>query len=60
VDDRTINPHHFFPTIETAVTAFRRQTGAQWTDAGQAGSGEAPPGQTAVKQVRDIPASPAG
>jgi high affinity sulfate transporter 1 len=26
---RTINPHHFFPTIEDAVTAFRHETGAE-------------------------------
>jgi MFS superfamily sulfate permease-like transporter len=58
---RTISPQHFFPTIGAAVAAFRRQTGAQWTDAGQAGSGEAPPGQTAAETgARDIPASPTG
>jgi MFS superfamily sulfate permease-like transporter len=28
---RTINPGHFFPTIESAVAAFRRETGAEWT-----------------------------
>ena len=28
---RTIDPRHFFPTIESAVTAFRHQTGAEWT-----------------------------
>ena len=28
---RTIDPRHFFPTIEPAVAAFRAQTGAQWT-----------------------------
>ena len=27
---RTIDPGHFFPTIGAAVTAFRRQTGAEW------------------------------
>jgi high affinity sulfate transporter 1 len=27
---RTINPDHFFPTIESAVAAFRRETGAEW------------------------------
>ena len=34
---RTIDPSHFFPTIDTAVAAFRTQTGAQWTaaDTGQ-------------------------
>jgi high affinity sulfate transporter 1 len=39
---RTINPHHFFPTIEVAVTAFRQETGAQWAADGQAGSPPAP------------------
>jgi len=33
---RTIDPRHFFPTIESAVTAFRQETGAQWATAGQA------------------------
>ena len=28
---RTIEPRHFFPTVEAAVAAFRAQTGAQWT-----------------------------
>jgi high affinity sulfate transporter 1 len=27
---RTINPRHFFPTIESAVAAFQQQTGAEW------------------------------
>jgi high affinity sulfate transporter 1 len=27
---RTINPRHFFPTIEFAVTAFQQETGAEW------------------------------
>src|SRR6201997_2743978 len=31
---RTIDPRHFYPTIETAVTAFREETGAQWTAEG--------------------------
>jgi high affinity sulfate transporter 1 len=39
---RTINPHHFFPTIEVAVTAFRQETGAQWAADGQAGGPPAP------------------
>ena len=30
---RTIEPRHFFPTVGTAVAAFRAQTGAQWTPA---------------------------
>jgi high affinity sulfate transporter 1 len=28
---RTIDPRHFFPTVEAAVAAFRDETGAQWT-----------------------------
>jgi MFS superfamily sulfate permease-like transporter len=28
---RTIDPEHFFPTIEDAIAAFRRETGADWT-----------------------------
>ncbi|MEU3305070.1 sulfate permease [Streptomyces sp. NPDC006678] len=27
---RTIDPRHFVPTVEAAVTAFRLRTGAQW------------------------------
>ena len=32
---RTIDPDHFFPTVEAAVTAFRAGTGADWTPAVQ-------------------------
>jgi MFS superfamily sulfate permease-like transporter len=28
---RTLDPAHFFPTLDAAVDAFRRETGAQWT-----------------------------
>ncbi|MFE0256684.1 SulP family inorganic anion transporter [Streptomyces sp. NPDC059010] len=28
---RTIDPDHFFPTLEAAVAAFRERTGARWT-----------------------------
>jgi MFS superfamily sulfate permease-like transporter len=54
---RTIDPHHFFPTIESAVTAFRHQTGAEWTAPGQTD-----PGQTTASSgpAPDIPASPTG
>jgi hypothetical protein len=31
---RTIDPRHFYPTIESAVAAFRQETGADWTAAG--------------------------
>ncbi|MER6424577.1 sulfate permease [Streptomyces sp. NPDC001137] len=30
---RTIDPAHFFPTLESAVAAYRAQTGARWTPA---------------------------
>jgi MFS superfamily sulfate permease-like transporter len=59
---RTIDPRHFFPTIESAVTAFRHQTGAEWTAPGQTDPGQAAPGQTTASSgpTRDIPASPTG
>jgi hypothetical protein len=28
-----IEPRHFFPTVGTAVEAFRAETGAEWTTA---------------------------
>ncbi|MFD8305955.1 SulP family inorganic anion transporter [Streptomyces sp. NPDC059690] len=28
---RTIDPAHFFPTVEAAVAAYRERTGAEWT-----------------------------
>jgi len=31
---RTIDPRHFYPTVEAAVAAFRDETGAQWTAEG--------------------------
>jgi hypothetical protein len=56
---RTIDPRHFFPTLESAVTAFRQETGAEWTAADQATDDPAGPGQTAeTSPPRDIPASP--
>ena len=27
---RTIDPEHFFPTLDAAISAFRRETGATW------------------------------
>jgi high affinity sulfate transporter 1 len=49
---RTIDPHHFFPTIESAITAYRDQTGAQWTagqpSADQAAAGRTDPAKTAT------------
>jgi high affinity sulfate transporter 1 len=57
---RTIDPHHFFPTVEAAITAFRDETGAQWAAAGQPAGGLTVPGQTTpgTGPPRDIPASP--
>src|SRR5580700_8218385 len=37
---RTIDPHHFFPTIAAAIAAFRDETGAKWTTAGQPAQGQ--------------------
>ena len=57
---RTIDPHHFFPTVEAAITAFRDETGAQWAAADQPSGGLTVPGQTtpSTGPPRDIPASP--
>jgi high affinity sulfate transporter 1 len=57
---RTIDPRHFFPTIESAVAAFRQETGAEWTAAYQAADDLTEPGQTGAETGprRDIPASP--
>jgi MFS superfamily sulfate permease-like transporter len=35
--DHTIDPAHFFPTIEAAVDAYRQQTGAKWASPDGAG-----------------------
>jgi hypothetical protein len=38
---RTIDPHHFYPTVGAAVTAFQAETVAQWTAApGPVGTGK--------------------
>ena len=37
---RTINPDHFYPTIEAAITAFRHHTNAQWTTTDQTADGQ--------------------
>ena len=46
---RTINPRHFFPTVESAVAAYREQTGAEWAAPSQASTGPAASGQTAAE-----------
>ena len=58
---RTINPDHFFPTIESAVAAFRQQTGGQWAADGQRSPGQAATGESAagIAPPRDLPAPPA-
>ncbi|MFF7300060.1 sulfate permease [Streptomyces sp. NPDC008265] len=38
---RTIDARHFFPTVESAIAAYRLRTGAQWSSGG--GSGASPP-----------------
>ncbi len=43
---RTIDPHHFFPTIEAAIAAYRDKTGARWTTLGQP-----PDGQSAAAHI---------
>ena len=45
---RTIDPHHFYPTIESALAAFRDETGAQWTAASPPADGQPTPGQLAA------------
>ena len=55
---RTIDPHHFFPTIESAVAAYRDKTGAQWTTASHPPDGQ-PAAQTAADTSaprREVPA----
>jgi MFS superfamily sulfate permease-like transporter len=37
---RTIDPRHFFPTIEAAVAAFRDETGATWAAPDQPAAGQ--------------------
>lgn len=40
---RTIDPAHFFPTIEAAVAAYRARTGAQWIPAAADADGQSSP-----------------
>jgi high affinity sulfate transporter 1 len=46
---RTINPHHFFPTVESAVAAYREQTGAEWAASTGATTGQAARSQPAAE-----------
>jgi hypothetical protein len=57
---RTINPQHFFPTIESAIAAFRQQTGADWAATDQTAAGETGTGGTGTGADRphDVSATP--
>jgi high affinity sulfate transporter 1 len=56
----TIDPGHFFPTVEAAVAAFRAETGARWTADGLP-AGRPVSGQAAASSdpPQDSPASSA-
>jgi high affinity sulfate transporter 1 len=41
---RTIDPRHFYPTIESALAAYRQETGAEWTADGGAAASQTAPG----------------
>jgi high affinity sulfate transporter 1 len=58
---RTIDPRHFYPTIESAVDGFRQETRAEWTAADRATEDQTGPGQTGAGTgpPRGAPASPA-
>ena len=49
---RTIDPRHFFPTIESAVEAFRQETGASWTAEGQPSADQTAPGRRPPEPAR--------
>jgi MFS superfamily sulfate permease-like transporter len=57
---RTIDPRHFYPTIEAAVAGFRQETRAEWTAADRATDDQTGPGQTGAGTgpPRGTPASP--
>ncbi len=47
---RTIDPRHFFPTVDAAVQAFRQQTGAHWAAAERQAQSES--GAAAERQAQ--------
>ncbi len=59
---RTIEPRHFFPTVGTAVAAFRAQTGAEWTPAHPASADGTAPGPSVAGDTAppDAPSAPPG
>jgi high affinity sulfate transporter 1 len=56
---RTIDPRHFFPTIDAAISAFRAETGAQWTAPEPASTGSASTGPAGADPDGDGPAGTA-
>jgi high affinity sulfate transporter 1 len=51
---RTIDPSHFFPTVEAAVAAFRAETHVQWTKPGSSGDKR----QADIGSAGTVPARP--
>src|SRR5215510_1597783 len=43
---RTIDPRHFYPTIEAAIVAFRAETGADWAPVSPAQADDGPVART--------------
>lgn len=37
-----LDPHHFFPTLDAAIEAFRDQTGSAWSPALRSGEPDSP------------------
>jgi MFS superfamily sulfate permease-like transporter len=57
--DHTFDPGHFFPTIEAAVDAYRRETRADWVRSGD-GAGPTATGETAAGVTGEAPGGPPG
>ena len=57
---RTINPAHFYPTIESAIAAYRQETHAEWTTPDPTTDDPTAPGQAAAGTgpPPEIPAAP--
>ena len=56
---RKIEPRHFFPTVEAAVTAFRARSGAEWTPARSSSADGTAPGHRLVDAAPpDAPVAP--
>jgi len=56
---RTVNPRHFYPTIETAVAAFREDTGAEWGPAHQGAADTGAPSGIPAAPPSSGPGGPA-